>query len=86
MYVLMITETNRGFSAFTGYNLPELEMTFNAYNSKTDALIWSKEYFVKCEFDWVNNREEARRTVGRLALDWDQRFHVFDKVDFPSRP
>jgi outer membrane protein assembly factor BamB len=55
MYVLMITETNMAFSAFTGFNLPDLDMTFKAYNSKTDEEMWSKKYHVKCDFDWVNN-------------------------------
>ena len=55
MYVLMISETVYGFAAITGFNLPSFNMNFMAFNDKTDELIWSKNYHVVCEYDWVSN-------------------------------
>lgn len=55
MYVLMISETVYGFAAITGFNLPGFNMNFMAFNDKTDELIWSKNYHVVCEYDWVSN-------------------------------
>ncbi|MFZ4522241.1 MAG: PQQ-binding-like beta-propeller repeat protein [Bacteroidales bacterium] len=56
IYVLMITETNTAFSLFTGIDLPNLDMTFKAYNSKTNDLLWSKKYHINCAFDWVSKQ------------------------------
>jgi len=61
MYVLMITETNNAFSFLTGIELPQFDMTFKGYNSKTDALIWSKKYHINCAFDWVSKQDYFAR-------------------------
>jgi outer membrane protein assembly factor BamB len=57
MYVLMITETNKAFSSFTGIDLPQMDMTFKAYNAKTDEVLWSKKYHINCWFDWVSKQD-----------------------------
>jgi outer membrane protein assembly factor BamB len=61
MYVLMITQTENAYSFFTGIELPKLDMTFNAYNAKSNELLWSKKYHVNCAFNWVNKRDYFAR-------------------------
>jgi outer membrane protein assembly factor BamB len=61
IYVLMISQTESSFSMFTGIDLPKLDMTFNAYNAKTDELLWSKKYHINCSFDWVSKQDYFAR-------------------------
>jgi outer membrane protein assembly factor BamB len=55
MYILMLGETNRGFSLFTGIDIPKRKMNFRAYDATTDKLLWSKNYVITYAMDWVNN-------------------------------
>lgn len=57
MYVLMTTSSVSSYKAFTGIDLPKLDMTFMGYESKTDKLVWSKVYHINCAFNWVNQTE-----------------------------
>jgi outer membrane protein assembly factor BamB len=54
MYVLMLGETDPGFSAFTGIDLPKRKLSFMGYKAGTDELIWSKKYVMSFAFDWVS--------------------------------
>lgn len=72
MYVLMITESEGGYKAFTGIDLPKLDMTFMAYNARTDQLIWSKKYHINCAFNWVSKMEYFARMYydgGKLFIE-----------------
>jgi len=54
IYVLMISQSDNFFKAFTGIDLPRMDMTFMGYDAKTDKLLWTKKYFMTCSFDWVS--------------------------------
>ncbi|MDP4281307.1 MAG: PQQ-binding-like beta-propeller repeat protein [Bacteroidota bacterium] len=57
MYILMLTESVNSYKAFTGIDLPKLDMSFMGYDAKTDNLLWSKVYHINCAFNWVNKKE-----------------------------
>ena len=61
MYVLMITESVGAYKAFTGINLPKLDMTFMGFDAATDKLVWTKVYHINCAFNWVNESEYFAR-------------------------
>jgi outer membrane protein assembly factor BamB len=44
MYVLMQGETNKFVNSLSGGSIPRYKLNFRAYNSKTDELLWNKQY------------------------------------------
>lgn len=72
LYVLMITESVGGYKAFTGIDLPKLDMTFRGYDLKTDKQLWSKVYHINCAFNWVSRNEYFARMYydgGKLFVE-----------------
>ncbi len=72
MYVMMMTEGNRAFRAFTGIDLPKTEVTFMGVDAKTDKTLWTKKYPMMCAINWVNRYEHFIRMVyedGRIFVE-----------------
>ena len=53
MYVIMQGETNKFIAAFAGMSLPKYKLNFRAYNTKTDELLWNKQYTMLFDCDLI---------------------------------
>jgi len=73
MYVLMQGETNKFIAALAGMSIPRYKMNFRAYKTKTDEIVWNKQYTLLFDCDLITLEPFIRMYYdqGRLFVEHD---------------
>lgn len=73
MYVLMQGETNKFIAALAGMSIPKYKLNFRAYNTKTDEVLWNKQYTLLFDCDLITHQPFIRMFYdqGKLFVEHD---------------